>query len=329
LRAALLYGPRDLRIEELEKPTVPEDWALIKTVAVGICGTDKAFYTGTYKLFKKPLVPGHEVVGEVVKPLGLQGRLVVSEINFPCWQCEVCREGLYVHCPHKKTLGIDFDGGMAEYFIAPLSALHVTDLDPLAAVVVEPLAAVINALNQFPLSPNALVAVLGSGNLALLTLQLLKFMGFKPVAVIRRESKKRRYVEDLGVDVVELEDVEDFVRRRTSLGLGFHAVFEVTGSSQGLNVAIKLVRPRGLVYLKSTPGSPFVVDMTNAVVKEVRVLGSRCGSSRDFERAIELLKLNAVRPIVTRVVRGLESAKDAFEYAIEPEEVKVVVRATD
>jgi alcohol dehydrogenase len=329
LKAALLYGPRDLRIEEIKEPGAPRGWALMKTIAVGICGTDKAFYTGTYKLFKRPLVPGHEVVGEVVKPFRLQGKLVVPEINFSCWKCEVCREGLYIHCPYKRTLGIDFDGGMAEYFVAPLSALHEVDLDPLTAVAVEPLAAVINALNQFPLSPNASVAVLGSGNLALLALQLLKFMGFKPVAVIRRGSKKRKNVEGLGVDVVELEDVEEYLKRRTSLGLGFHAVFEATGSSEGLDIAIKLVRPRGLVYLKSTPGSPFVVDMTNGVVKEVRVIGSRCGTCRDFEKAIELLESGVVNPIVTRVMKGLDSAKKAFECAIEPEEVKVVVKTME
>jgi alcohol dehydrogenase len=326
LKAALLYGPRDLRVEEIKEPSASENWALVKTIAVGICGTDKAFYIGTYKLFKRPLILGHEVVGEVVKPLSLQGKSVVPEINFSCWQCEVCREGLYVHCPYKRTLGIDFDGGMAEYFVAPLSALHTVDLDPLVAVAVEPLAAVINALNQFPLSLNALVAVLGSGNLALLTLQLLKFMGFKPIAVIRGRSKKKKYVENLGVEVVELEEIEESVKRKTPVGLGFHAIFEATGSSEGLDIAIKLVRPRGLVYLKSTPGSPFIVDMTTAVVKEVRIVGSRCGSHRDFEKAIELLKLGVIRPIITRVVSDLDNAKNAFEHAIRPEEVKVVVK---
>lgn len=150
MKAAFLYGPRDLRVEEIKEPSVPENWVLLKSIVVGICCADKAFYMGTYRLFKKPLVPGHEVVGEVIKPSNLQGKLVVPEINFSCWQCEVCREGLYIHCPYRKILGINFDGGMAEYFAAPLSALHIVDLDPLVAVTVEPLAAVVNALNQFP-----------------------------------------------------------------------------------------------------------------------------------------------------------------------------------
>ena len=129
--------------------------------------------------------------------------------------------------------------------------------------------------------------------------------------------------------MVELEEVEDYVKRKTLLGLGFHAIFEATGSSEGLDIAVKLARPRGLIYLKSTPGLPFIADMTRAVVKEVRVIGSRCGSYKDFEKAVELLKLGAVRPIITRVVRGLESAKNALEHALKPEEVKVVIRVTD
>ncbi|MEM4548494.1 MAG: alcohol dehydrogenase catalytic domain-containing protein, partial [Thermofilaceae archaeon] len=63
MRAAVLHGPRDLRIEEVADPLPPPGWALIRTAAVGICGTDKAFYTGAYPLFKRPLIPGHEAAG--------------------------------------------------------------------------------------------------------------------------------------------------------------------------------------------------------------------------------------------------------------------------
>jgi alcohol dehydrogenase len=69
--------------------------------------------------------------------------------------------------------------------------------------------------------------------------------------------------------------------------------------------------------------------MAIAVVKEVRIIGSRCGSYRDYKKAIELLKLGVVRPIVTSVIKGLDRAKDAFEHAIRPEEVKVVVKVMD
>ena len=82
-----------------------------------------------------------------MSPSELEGRIVVSEMNFSCGKCYYCRLGLYTHCPYKKTLGIDFDGGFAEYFIAPVIALHdIEDLDPIIATQIEPLAAVLNAL---------------------------------------------------------------------------------------------------------------------------------------------------------------------------------------
>ena len=83
MKALVLYGPRDLRLEEVDIPRAPNNWCLVETKAVGICGTDKAFYIGTYPLFKKPLIPGHEVVGEVVEgPEDLVGRRLYLKLTF-------------------------------------------------------------------------------------------------------------------------------------------------------------------------------------------------------------------------------------------------------
>jgi len=320
LRALRLYGPWDLRLEEVEVPEPPEGWALVKMEAVGICGTDKAFYRGTYPLFKRPLIPGHEVVGRVVEgPERLLRRRVVAEINFSCLKCEVCRSGLYTHCPRKKTLGIDFDGGMAEYFVAPVPALHaVESLDPWVGVFVEPLAAVLNAVEQFPVKPSHRAAVLGSGNLAILTVQVLKLLGVREVvAVVRRDSPKRRYVSEAGAEVVELEEA---LKRESS----FDVVFEETGSNEGLDIAIRLAKPRGVVHIKSTPGGKAAFDQTLAVVKEVRIIGTRCGTFREFKRAIELLSTGLVRPVVTTVAK-LSQGREAFSKALSREEVKVIL----
>jgi alcohol dehydrogenase len=326
--AAVLNGPRDLRVTDVPKPELPDGWVLVKTAAVGICGTDKAFYLGTYPLFKKPLVPGHEAAGEVVEGSSrLKGRLVVPEINFPCWRCETCREGLYTHCPSKKTLGIDFDGAFAEFFAAPVEALHTVEgLDPVLATEVEPLAALLNALRQVPLRPGDSVAVIGTGNLAVMLLQLLKHLGFEPVVVVRRGSMKIGFVERYAVEVVFADELREYVNKRTRGGMGFDTVFEVSGDPSALELAVGVARPRGVVHLKSTPGSPATFNSTVAVVKEVRIVGTRCGSFREFREAIDLLKRGFVKPEVTAVIDGLPSAPEAFEKSLEPEQVKVVVR---
>lgn len=326
--AARLYGPRNLIVEDVEPPEPPAGWALVRSIAVGICGTDKAFYTGTYPLFKTPLVPGHEVAGVVEEgPEELRGRLVVPEINFPCGKCHYCRSGLYTHCPYKKTLGIDFDGGLAERFVAPPEALHgVEGLDPVVATEVEPLAAVLNALEQHPLPPTARCAVIGSGNLALLTAQVLRLQGAEPLVVARPGSPKAARLAEIGFSVVSADEAREAARRGTPEGLGFDVVFEVSGDPDALNLAVELARPRGVIHLKSTPGAPARVNTTLAVVKELRIVGTRCGTFREFERAIELLRRKLVSPIITSVVEGLPRTREAFEKSFSRHEFKVVVK---
>ena len=327
--AARLYEPRNIRIEDVPVPEIPQKWVLIKPIIVGICGTDKAFYSGRYPLFKKPITLGHEVVGKVVKgPNHLLEKIVVSEINFACGKCFFCRSGMYTHCPYRKTLGIDFDGAMAEYFIAPVSALHIIeDIDPLVAVFAEPLAAILNAFEQYPPKPTMKIAVLGSGNIALLSLQVLKAYGYRDVvAIVRSDSPKKKFIESLGIEIVELEYVKEFIETRMRERLGFDMVIEATGNPEALNVAIEITRPRGVIHLKSTPGVLFSANLTHAVVKELRIVGTRCGSFKEFQKAIELLRNGVINPIVTSVYTGIYSVREAFERAFERDQVKVVIR---
>lgn len=321
LKAAVLYGPWRVEVADLEKPMLPRGWVLVKTELVGICGTDKAFYTGRYRLFKTPLVPGHEVVGIVVDGEGeLVGKRVVSEINFSCGECEYCKTSLYTHCPGKKTLGIDFDGGMAEYFVAPAKALHVFPDTPEIGIFVEPLAAVLRAFSVRPLPRNAKVAVIGTGNLAWLTVQVLKKLyDVKVDLVARRESVKAKYYSNL---------VDDFAYFDEPPRSVYDAVFEGSGDPGALNTAVRIVKPRGLIYLKSTPGVRAEVDTTLAVVKEVEVVCSRCGTRSEFRTAIELLTKKVVSPRLDRI-HPLHDVDKAFEESLKPNYFKIAIRPSD
>ncbi len=321
MKALVLYAPRTVRLVEMPLPKLPEGWCLIKTVAVGICGTDKAFYLGTYPLLKKPLVPGHEACGVVVSGCrDLEGELVVPEINFACRNCEVCFSGLYTHCPNRKTLGIDFDGAMAEYFVAPSWALHrVKGLDPLKAVLVEPLAALLNALRQAPPSIEDECAVIGTGSLAYMLAQLLRLAGFNPLIVHRGGSVKAKHFQRKGFRTVDVETaIKDFSN-------SMDVVFEVSGSPEALDIAIELAKPRGLIHLKSTPGSPTSSNLTKLVVKELRIYGTRCGTFKEFEKAIDLLRKGLVEPPPLKVLEGLDKGVQAFEESLNRNVFKVVL----
>ena len=326
MKALVMQGPRKLSVSHVARPSPPEGWALVRSGAVGICGTDKAFYRGTYPLFKKPLIPGHEVSGVVVEgPENLVGARVVSEINFSCGRCDLCRGGLYTHCTRKLTLGIDFDGGMAEYFVAPAWALHTHNLPHEEAFAAEPLAAVINAFRLEPPRPGWRIAVLGTGFISHLAVQVLRHWSYRPVVVARDGSPKIEAFRRLGADVVTYSEIERDLKSNMWRGLDFDMVFEATGSNTGLPTAVALARPRGVIHVKSTPGGTASFSQTLAVVKEVRIVGSRCGSFYDFREALRLLREGAVKPHVNAVY-SLEESQEAFEESLKPGIIKVLVK---
>ena len=325
MKAALLKAPRQIEVEDLPDPEPPEGWVLVRSRAVGICGTDKAFYRGTYPLFKQPLIPGHEVSGVVVEgSKDLIGLNVVSEINFACWSCPACRSGFYTHCPRKKTLGIDFDGGMAEYFIAPATAIHPHNIKHEVAFAAEPLAAVLNALNMRPPKRGWSVAVIGTGFIAFLAAQVVRLQGFEPIIVGRVDSPKKAVFARMGFEVLDFEEAMERGKRTWSR-LGFDMVIEATGSNEGVKAAVALARPRGVVHLKSTPGGLAEFPQTLAVVKELELVGSRCGTFREFREALRLLEEGMVKIPITAEY-SLEEAREAFERSLGRDAIKVLVK---
>lgn len=170
------------------------------------------------------------------------------------------------------------------------------------------------------------LAVIGSGNLAVLTCQVLKLMGIDHVAIVRSDSPKAKRLAGLGIDTVLLQDAAAYAVESTPEGLGFDLIFECSGDPSALNLAIRIAKPRGVIHLKSTPGSPSTVDMTQAVVKELRIVGTRCGGFNEFGKAVELLKTGKVKPIITSMLEGVENAEKALKKSLERTEVKVTIK---
>lgn len=329
MKALVLHGPGDLRLEEVPDPIPAGEWIRIRVKRVGICGTDKAFYKGSYPLQRKPLIPGHEIAGIVDMvgsnaPVDLVGKQVTTEINIYCRKCWYCRHGMPTHCPYRTTIGISRDGGMAEYVITRHDLVHVTDnLTMLETVFVEPLASLVEMVEMAPIQPMSFVAVIGVGTIGLLALQIAKL--YNPqllVAVTRPDSPKAALAERLGADMVlTYSEALEIARKETPEGQGFDYVVEATGSPQGLDMAIRLVRPRGVVAAKSTHGSPVSFNYTLMVVKEAKIIGSRCGP---FDKAIKLLekkKIN-VESLVTSTYK-LDEGIEAFRKSFERDQVKV------
>ncbi|MFA4639404.1 MDR/zinc-dependent alcohol dehydrogenase-like family protein [Pyrococcus kukulkanii] len=326
MRAIVLHEPKRISVEDVEDPVPKGGWIRIKVKRVGICGTDKAFYKGRYIPPKLPLIPGHEIAGIVDEAPGmehLEGMKVTTEINVNCGECWYCKHGMPTHCPYRKTIGISIDGGMAEYVLTKPHLLHsVEDLSWEEGALVEPLAAVVEMLEMSPIKPSDRVAILGIGTIGLLSAQLIRLITPNVVAIAREDSPKRRIAEKF-VDVMTLEEAREYIKQKTPEGQGFDYVVEATGSPKALDIALDLVRPRGIIAAKSTHGSQVSFNYTLMVVKEVKIIGSRCGP---FEKAIDLIrsKMIDVKPLVTSTFKLSEGVK-AFEKSFERGEIKVQI----
>ena len=275
-------------VEDYPTPSPPPGEALIRVRTAGICNTDMELLRG-YMQFRG--VPGHEFVGVVERAPGAEvweGQRVVGDINAACGVCATCRAGRHTHCPHRTTLGISGrDGAFAEYLTLPVANLYVVpeNVPDEVAVFTEPLAAACEILEQVHVHPTDRVIVLGDGKLGLLCAQVLALTGCD-LTVIGRHAEKLDILARMGIPTVCV------AREATVEGLSpADVVVEATGHPEGYATARALVRPRGTVVLKSTYHGTVEANLTNVVVDEITLVGSRCGP---LAAALRLLARGAV-----------------------------------
>jgi alcohol dehydrogenase len=259
-------------------------------------------------------------VGEVVAAdnRGLLGQRVVGEINLACRKCNWCKSGLGRHCPTRKVLGIvGYPGAFREFLTLPESNLHIVpkSIPTETAVFTEPLAAACEILDQAAIPERAEVAVLGDGKLGLLIAQVLHATGFS-VRLFGHHKSKLRIAGRVGVNTE--------VAGRNLPQAEFGWVVDATGSSKGLNQAIRMARPRGTVFMKSTVHGSVPVDTAPAIVNEITLVGSRCGR---FEPALNLLsagRINVADMISEEM--SIFDAPRAFAHARRPGAMKILLK---
>ena len=307
-------------------PAPEETGSVVLSVAkAGICGTDLAIASGHLRA-KTPLILGHEIFGTVrsapQRRSDLIGERAVTEINISCGQCAYCKMGLNTHCQMVEALGIDRDGGFAEYVSTRAENVHlvpdsITDDE---AVFVEPLAAAIQLTKLCPVLPDSTWAVIGPGRMGLLVLQVLKQHHPRVLVAIGHEGKRLEMARQLGARTFAAKDAVKALE--LTEGVKFDNVVETTGTTEGLSQAMGIVRPRGTVHVKSTHGLPVQFDATKVAVDELRIQGSRCGP---FDEAIALLGSRAVS--VNQLITHrypLERCAEAFETAGSRSAIKTV-----
>jgi threonine dehydrogenase-like Zn-dependent dehydrogenase len=274
---ALTYNGSDVEFCTTYPLPVPQTGeSLVQVELATICNTDREIMRGYRPDFRGIL--GHEFVGVVRESdeATLVGKQVVGEINLSCQACLYCTTGRPHHCANRRTLGINHkDGTFADYLTLPTELLHVVqdDLPIERAVFCEPLAAALRITEQLDFSPALPVAIVGDGRLALMICQALAATTEARLTVIGHHPEK-------------LTLFAAYARTLTEPLGDYEVVIDATGSPTSLASSIALTRSEGTLVIKSTYAGLAEIDISEIVVRELRIQGSRCGP---FEPALQLL----------------------------------------
>ena len=335
-QVATLISPQKIVLQNRFHPDLGNNEVLIRMAWAGVCGTDLAIFSGHYQV-ALPLVLGHEFSG-TVEEVGngisreLLGKLVTAEINNSCLAyrlldlCAACARGLPTHCVKRTTLGIwHWDGAFAELIRVPAGNIHIlpTEVSPREGVFVEPLAAAIQTFELTKVNPGDTVVILGIGRLGTLICAVASVQGAATIAISRSKDKLERAKKYGATEVIDSSISDPIARvKEITSGLGAEVVVDATGSPQGLELALNMVRPRGVIVLKTTSGIPAQgLDVTRIAVDEIRIQGSRCGP---FDKAITMLKDKRidVEPLISAVY-PLSQTEQAIRTAVRESKVLI------
>ena len=279
MKYAVLYAPKDLRIEEKPLPETAPDRVLIKIFACGVCGTDVHIYEG--RIPKKfPYSPGHECCGVVqdvggnIKHIKVGDRVAVDP-NHNCGSCYYCRRGYPNLCEDLKTQKVKSNGGFAEYVLVPEKIVHkIPDTISFEeATLIETLSCSIHVVEEANIRFGDVVVIIGGGAMGLILLQLVRQKGAGLIVLSEPVEGKRNLALKLGADVV----------------------IEAVGTPQTIELAIRLARKSGRIIIfgfaperEKASFIPFDV-----LSKELTIMGSWV-NPYTFSRSLDILSAGKI-----------------------------------
>lgn len=326
MKAAVLRGVHDLRLEEIPDPHPAANQVLVRVRAAGLCGTDVHMWEGTNTEGTFPFVPGHEWSGEVVEVgKGIRsfspGDRVVAEVPVPCRVCANCKDGMEPNmCPDKELYGFSWDapGGMAELTLAREERLFKIpdNVSYDEAALVEPVSVAYHAVwgTGGGAAPHDRVVIFGAGPIGLFTMLSCKASG-APVIVVEPQPFRQQMARDLGADVVldpSQGNLAEQVFEHTG-GRGATFVLECSGSNGALSSMLEVVAPQArIVLVGQSAGRRIPIEIGRAIFGRTTIAGSS-GSPYYFPHTLAFMsrRLVDLLPVVTHRF-PLAQSLDAF-----------------
>lgn len=286
-------------------PRVEPGQCLVRVMATGLCGTDLKIAAGAFPDAPLPMIPGHEVAGEVVEDVGplKKGQRVAIHTFNPCGNCRWCRLGQETLCPNPPRIGFNRDGGLAEFIAVPIRcAVPFADTVSFEAAavamdaVVSPWRALI-VRGQLAIGES--LVVVGAGGLGLNAVQIARSAGAR-VAVVDPIGSHRDEALRTGAELaVEAQDIGTLLDWSEG---GANMVYEVSGTRAGLEAAGRIVGPGGrLICGGWGPGIEYGLQSRELVLREISIIGSRGGTLNDVRAVLQALERGQVQPTVEKV----------------------------
>ncbi len=323
MRAALFNGKSEVLFVNAPKPELLTGEALIKVKYVGICGSDIAIYTGKNPRAKVPLIPGHEIVGEIIEisevgdnDFQIGDRVAVLP-TLTCGLCELCNNGKRHLCKSLHFIGIQTDGGYAEYVKTPVANLyHLPDSLPFEkAVLVEPLAVALHAARLARIEAGDRALVMGAGPIGLLEAMVARLSGCFKVIVSEVSSSRIKLAQSLGFETVDASQADSNGQLLGYTdGRGFDLIFECVGHPSTISQLIELGKPEAQLIVVGAFKEPPALDLFRMSRKEQRLVASWTYTKDDFAKAINYLNENGTpfERVISHFIE-LDQARQALE----------------
>lgn len=342
MKAAVYYGPGDIRVQDMPLPVAGPGDVLVRVLRSGLCGTDVTEWVAGPRMIplttqhpfsghRGPMIPGHEIIGEIVSApagSGLEvGTVAASGAQITCGTCRTCRTGRINVCERLYTLGLNRHGGHAEFvsgpaeYWLPLPAGLSVD----AAGLAQPLSVGIHGARRLAPAAGDSVAVIGAGAIGSFILAALRHLcSDLHITVSDRESSRLDRAMVLGADRVVLASDQEGLAARE-----FDVVIEATGAPGLLNESIRLTRSGGSILAVGIPASAELIDAHDLVVREITLISTNAlVTQEDLPVALEILRttnlaevmLDSVRPLeaITSVLDGMASGAIEGKVLLDP-----------
>ncbi len=348
MRALRLYGPSDVRLDDIPIPTINDQELLLKIDSCSICGSDfrNVRAGGSSHGMELPRVLGHELVGTIVEvgetwrnQFNVGEQVVVGAI-VPCSRCIMCVNGHPNQCVNKTAISYQYDGAFAEYMRVPEQSIRSGNVIKVAAhhqsirthlALSEPLSCAINGQEISQVTLTDSIVIVGCGPLGLFHLQLAKLKGCTNIICIDLDPHRLSLAKQIGADHIfspHEVDLQEAILQATN-GLGANVIMIAAPDPQAVQDSLNWVAPRGRINIfggmpQGHQGISF--NLNKIHYQEITIHGTSDSTPQHLHQAMELIITNRIQTdfMITKKI-GLEEAKETLVQRPDLKQIKYVV----